>query len=103
MKTTPVLAWSSLILGVAFATPAAAINCENGFQRVKGELIATPYCQDQYLAIVAHQYGFKASQQKIRNDPNYKKELCRFVFNDVRVQGTCLDAGVPELNGGGVR
>jgi hypothetical protein len=100
MKTASVLAWSSLVLGLAFATPAAAIHCENGFQRVQGNLIATPYCQDEYLAIVAHQYGFNASAARIRNDPNYKKELCQFVFSDIRVQTTCLDAGVPELFGG---
>ncbi len=99
MKTTSVLAWSSLLVGVAFATPAAAIQCENGFQRIKGERIATPYCQDQYLATVARQYGFKASAARIRNDPNYKKELCQFVFNDIRVQTTCMDAGVPEFFG----
>jgi hypothetical protein len=85
---------------VAFASPAAAaIKCENGFQRVQGNLIATPYCQDQYLAQVARQRGFKASAAKIRNNPNYKKELCRYMFNDIRVQTTCLDAGVPEYQG----
>jgi hypothetical protein len=88
-------------LAVTLAGPAAAIKCEKGFQRVQGDLIATPYCQDQYLAEVAHQYGFKASANRIRNDPNYKKELCRFVFNDIRVQTTCMDAGVPEFYGGG--
>jgi hypothetical protein len=93
---------AALGAAVALATPAAAaIKCENGFQRVQGNLIATPYCQDQYLAQVARQYGFKASAAKIRNNPNYKKELCRFVFNDIRVQTTCLDAGVPEFYGGG--
>ena len=92
---------AALGAAVALATPAAAaIKCENGFQRVQGNLIATPYCQDQYLAQVARQYGFKASAAKIRNNPNYKKELCRFVFNDIRVQTTCLDAGVPEFYGG---
>ncbi len=85
------------------ASPAAAIKCEKGFQRVQGNLIATPYCQDQYLAQVARQYGFKASGSRIRNDPNYKKEICRFVFSDIRVQTACLDAGVPESYGGGAR
>jgi hypothetical protein len=87
----------------ALTSPAAAIKCQKGFQRVGGDLIATPYCQDQYLAEVAHERGFQASAAKIRNNPNYKKELCRYIFNDIRVQTTCLDAGVPELFGGGVR
>lgn len=99
------LAFAAAVLGMAatFASPAAAIKCVNGFQRVQGNLIATPYCQDQYLAKVARQYGFRASAARIRNDPNYKKELCRFVFNDIRVQTTCLNAGVPENFGGGGR
>ncbi len=89
-----------LFAAVLFATPALAVKCENGFQRVQGNLIATPYCQDQYLAQIGREYGFKASFAKIRSDPNYKKELCRFVFNDIRVADTCLDAGVPEYTGG---
>jgi len=95
------LIFASLVAAAASASPAAAIKCEKGFQRVQGNLIATPYCQDQYLAQVAAQYGFKASAAKIRNNPNYKKELCRYVFNDIRVQDTCLSAGVPEYFGGG--
>jgi hypothetical protein len=95
--TTSLAAIAALGAGAAFAPAAAAIKCENGFQRVQGNLIATPYCQDDYLAQVAREYGFKASAAKIRNNPNYKKDLCRFVFNDIRVQTTCMDAGVPEI------
>jgi hypothetical protein len=96
------LSLASLVAAaVLAATPAAAIKCENGFQRVQGNLIATPYCQDQYLAQVAQERGFKASAAEIRNNPNYKKELCRFVSSDIRVQQTCLEAGVPEYFGGG--
>jgi hypothetical protein len=93
-----VMAWAVLL-----ASPAAAfrIKCENGFQRVKGDLISSPYCQDEYLAVVAREYGFSATGAKLRNNPNFKKEICRFVFNDIRVQGTCLTAGVPEYYGGG--
>lgn len=97
-------------LGLAFAAafvaalPAAGVagsaKCERGYQLVQGNWISTPYCQDDYLAQVAREYGFKASAAKIRNNPNYKKELCRYVFSDIRVQETCLSAGVPEGQGG---
>jgi hypothetical protein len=100
MQTKRILASCSLVVGLALAQPAAAINCENGFQRIKGDLIQTPYCQDAYLAEVALQYGFTVSAARIRNDPNYKKSICRYVFNDIRVQDTCLSAGVPEHFGG---
>jgi hypothetical protein len=97
------LCLAALSAGAALMAPAAmaAIKCEKGSQRVQGKLMATPYCQDAYLAQVAREYGFKVSAARLRNDPNYKKEICQFVFNDIRVQGTCLSAGVPEFFGGG--
>jgi hypothetical protein len=92
----------ALVLAAAgLATPAAAIKCVKGYQKVQGNLLSTPYCQDQYLAQVARQYGLRASASKIRNNPNYKKEICRTVFTDIRVQETCLNAGVPEAYGVG--
>jgi hypothetical protein len=89
-----------LLAAVTLSAPAYGVDCQKGYQRVQGDLISTPYCQDQYLAEVASEYGFQASAARIRNDPNYKKELCQFVFNDIRVQSTCLNAGVPEIFGG---
>jgi hypothetical protein len=86
----------AVIAAIFFATPAGAIECVRGFQRVNGQMIATPYCQDEDLAEVARGYGFRASAAQIRNNPNFKKEICRFVFQDIRVQITCLQAGVPE-------
>ena len=74
------------------AKAAGAIDCVPGLQGVNGQMIYTPYCQDEYLADVAREYGFKASAAKIRNNPT----ICRFVFEDIRVQITCLQAGVPE-------
>lgn len=85
-----------LLAAAALAGPAAAITCHNGSQRVQGNWIATPYCQDLYLAQVARERGYPASVEKIRNNPNYKKELCRGVFTDIRVSDTCLNAGIPE-------
>ena len=58
------------------ATPADAIDCDRGFQRVNGQLIATPYCQDEYLAQVARGYGLRATASQLRNNPNFKKEIC---------------------------
>ena len=92
---------TGVMLLVPSSAWAAGIKCERGYQRVQGNLIATPYCQDAYLAQVAREYGLNASAKKIRNDPNYKKEVCRTVFSDIRVQTTCLNAGVPERPGGG--
>jgi hypothetical protein len=97
---------SARALGLAIATAtfgwaaqAHAIDCRDGYQRVQGNLIATPYCQDQYLAVVARQFGVKASADQIRNNPSYKREICRLVGRDIRVQNTCVDENSPR--GGG--
>jgi len=86
----------------AIATPAsAAIKCDSdGNQLIQGNWMPTPYCQDLLLARVANARGFKTSFAEIRNNPNHKKELCRYLYTDIRVQVTCLDAGVPEFFGG---
>jgi hypothetical protein len=81
-------------------TPSFAITCNQGNQLVGGQWLATPYCQDEYLAQVGREHGFQASAERLRSNPNYKKELCRFVFSDIRVQEACNSAGVPEFFGG---
>lgn len=80
------------LLAVANAAPAeAAIRCNNGYQIVNGSEIATPYCQDNLVAQVARQYGFRASEGAVRNNPNYKRELCRYVGRDIRLTTACVD------------
>jgi hypothetical protein len=81
---------------IIFANPGNAVECDRGQQKVNGQMIFTPYCQDQYLSEVAREYGFTAPAAKLRNNPNFKKEICRYVFRDIRVQITCMQAGVPE-------
>jgi hypothetical protein len=88
------------LLGAMATTASAEIKCNDGNQLIQGNWMATPYCQDKLLAQVANARGFKTSFAAIRNNPNHKKELCRFLFSDIRVQMTCLDAGVPEYFGG---
>lgn len=78
---------------------AAAIACSKGFQKVQGSFIATPYCQDEYLAQVAREYGSGATGGRIRANPNYKNEVCRLVGRDIRVQSACVDS-LPSNRGG---
>lgn len=70
----------------------AKIRCSKGYQTVGGNQLATPYCQDEYLAQVAREYGMRASGARIRNSPQYKLEVCRLVGRDIRVSNNCLDA-----------
>lgn len=95
-RKNPLSSVGLVALVLILVTPAHAIDCVRGLQSVNGELISTPFCQDAYLAEVAREYGLKASAAEIRNNPNFKKEICRTVFTDIRVQSTCEQAGVPE-------
>lgn len=95
MATNRVFGWAALAAPFAMlvlATPAAAITCKDGYQLVQGNYLATPYCQDDLLAKVARQYGMRTSASAIRENPNYKREVCRLVGRDIRVQQTCIDA-----------
>ncbi|PPC85402.1 MAG: hypothetical protein CTY31_02845 [Hyphomicrobium sp.] len=84
---------TTVIMSFASLAPAhAKIACEDGFQRVQGNWLATPYCQDALLGKVARQYGMKASDAHIRNNPNFKRHVCRLVGQDIRVRSTCLEA-----------
>ena len=89
MRSTPMATACFLGLAVA-AGPARAIECEGNYQiQANGNRIATPYCQDSYLAIVARQYGMRISARSIRSNPSEKERACRLVGNDNRVRGTC--------------
>jgi hypothetical protein len=100
-KVLPIAAAVLLAVGIPAHPAMAAVKCQDGSQLIQGNWMATPYCQDKLLFEVANARGFKTSFAAIRNNPNHKKELCRFLFSDIRVQMTCLDAGVPEYFGGG--
>ena len=74
----------------AAAGSAHAIECDGNFQvQENGNLIATPYCQDGYLAIVARQYGMRVSGEAIRGDAGVKEQACRLAGGDNRVRDTC--------------
>jgi len=75
---------------MAVSAPAYAIECEGNFQIQKsGNLIATPFCQDENLADVAEEYGMDVSGSEIRHSYSLKSEACRLVGYDNRVRDTC--------------
>ena len=82
---------SGLFSGLAAAAgPASAIGCDGNFQIQKdGNRIATPFCEDGYLAIVAGEYGVRVSAHEIRYNPSEKERVCRFIGDDNRVRDTC--------------
>lgn len=74
---------------LAGSGPAAAIECRDGFQKIAGQYVSTPYCEDNYLAAVARSYGTRVSNAEVRNNPGKKREICRFIGHDTRVQHVC--------------
>jgi len=92
MRKALISAATLLALGVLAASPASAIECEGNFQvQNNGNRIATPFCQDGYLAIVAREYGMSVSAEAIRYNPSVKERACRFVGQDNRVKDTCAN------------
>jgi len=80
------------LLVVPFAGPAqAAPKCKGQFQynSAAGGMISTPYCQDNYLAGIARAAGMRVSNSQVRTNPNTKREACRLVGYDPRVQNIC--------------
>lgn len=82
-----------LAVGIALspAAPAnAKIRCsDDGYQRVGGSWLSTPFCQDNLVAQVAREHGVRVSDAEIRNNPNRKGEVCRFIGSDNRVRNAC--------------
>lgn len=94
MSTARVLALASafVLAGLAIVpgSAQAAIKCHKGYQKVSGSYLATPFCQDKYLAQVAREYGMRYSANTIRNNPNIKRNVCRLVGQDIRVHDNCV-------------
>lgn len=93
-----IIAAAAILAALSAAPAEARIACSKGFQAVNGSPIATPYCQDQYVAQVARTYGIKVSDEAIRNNPNLKRNVCQTIGRDNRIFLACIDA-----NSGGRR
>lgn len=86
-------ALAAVLIASLWVSPAdARIKCVNGNQIVQGSPLATPYCQDELVAQVAREHGMKVSGSAVRNNPHVKRDVCRFVGRDIRIQLACIDA-----------
>ncbi len=82
----------ALALIMPWSTSAdAKIRCQGPYQinSVIGGKIATPYCEDNYLAAVARAHGMRVSGRAVRQNPHVKEDTCRLVGYDIRVQHIC--------------
>lgn len=88
LRACAVAAGAMAAIGLT-AGSAAAIECRGPYQVVQGNLLSTPYCEDGYLAKIAREYGTRVSAREIRNNPNRKQDVCRFMGHDNRVSHIC--------------
>jgi hypothetical protein len=89
------LAVMALVL-MALPGPAAArIQCQGNFQISKYGPIATPYCEEEQIALVAQSYGWKVTASEVHNNPLKKVEICQQLGGDIRLKGSCAGYG-PE-------
>ncbi len=83
---------------VIAASPAQAINCREGFQfQRNGEVIATPFCEAEFLAKVARKHGFRVTGSEIRHYLEAKSKACQIAGGDYGTLSTCA-----PINNGGV-
>jgi hypothetical protein len=81
---------AALIIAIAMTTPAAArIECKGDFQVTKYGLIATPWCEEENIAVVAQSYGWKVTGSEVRKNPLKKVYICQVLGQDVRLKGSC--------------
>jgi len=89
----------AVIAASAISHPAsAAIRCDGNFQITSQGPIATPFCEDNHLAIVAREHGMRYSASQIRRNVGIKEQVCRVVGHDIRVKNTCVPY-MPEGRG----
>ena len=87
--TAFVLAGAALLIAAAGERAEARIVCDGAYQIVQGSPVATPYCEDNYLAAVARSYGMKVSAAAVRSNPSTKAQVCYTIGHDIRVTDIC--------------
>ena len=87
-------------LAVAWATSVIArVQCHGDFQITNYGVIATPYCEEENIAVVAQSYGWRVMASQIHNNPLKKVYICQVLGRDIRLKGSC--AGYSPDNYGG--
>lgn len=79
-----------VLLAIAAQFPAGAkVQCQGNFQFTKYGLIATPYCEEEQIAIVAQSHGWRVSTSEVHNNPLKKIDICTALAGDARLKGSC--------------
>lgn len=84
------------LVAIGVPLPASArIQCHGNFQITQYGPIATPYCEEEQIALVAQSYGWKVTAAEVHRNPLKKVYLCQVVGHDNRLKGSCAGYG-PE-------
>ena len=87
------------LLAVAWTTSAIArVQCQGDFQVTNYGLIATPYCEEENIAVVAQSYGWQVTASQVHNNPLKKVYICQVLGRDIRLKGP-VRAIVPTITG----
>lgn len=71
-------------------TASSGIVCDGRYQIVQGNPISTPYCEDNYLAVIAQRAGSRVTGRQIRQNPLTKQKVCHLVGFDPAVRDICF-------------
>ena len=90
---------NSMLLAATLALPLAAtlgaqqaearLRCSGPYQLNAGGSVITPYCEDQYLAMVANAHGMAISPEALRASFGVRRSVCQVVQHDNRVSELC--------------
>ena len=87
------------LLALAWTTSAISrVQCHGDFQVTISGVVATPYCEEENIAVVAQSYGRRVTASEIHNNP-LKVYTCQVLGRDIRLKGSC--AGYSPDNYGG--
>ena len=90
---------ATLLIAAWTTSAIARIQCQGDFQLTNFGLIATPYCEEGNIAVVAQRYGWRVTASQVRNNPLKKVYICQVLGRDIRLKGSC--AGYSPDNYGG--
>jgi hypothetical protein len=90
VKQSLVLAGFVLLITIGWTSSSlAGIECKGDFQVTKYGLIATPWCEEENIAVVARSYGWTVTGSEVRKNPLKKVYICQVLGRDVRLKGSC--------------
>ena len=64
------------------------LKCKGPYQIINGSLLATPPCEDRYIAKIARSYGYRVTAKQIGNG-NTKALICTNLSHDTRIRPHC--------------